>query len=94
MVRQGGLKLFYSTGSPGPARVAVCNGRGFRTAVDRNRSKRVSREAMRIFQERLVPGVDMALVGYPSDTLQTCLSRRQDQLRVLLERAELLEPRR
>jgi ribonuclease P protein component len=46
-------------------RVAVVNARGYRRAVDRNRDRRVFREAFRLTKGEIGTGRDIAFVLYP-----------------------------
>ncbi len=60
-----GLKLLYAPNRLSSNRVAVATVRGFRTAVERNRSKRVGREAYRAVKDQLKDGFDLILVLRP-----------------------------
>jgi ribonuclease P protein component len=81
-----GIKLFYSANSLPWSRVAVCPVRGFRNAVQRNRHKRLCREAYRTLKERIKPGYDLAFVLYPG---AYGYLERLDQMEVVLDRAGL-----
>jgi ribonuclease P protein component len=70
MVSCYGAKLFYIETTP-PAgerpgrRIAFTFARKFGNAVERNRSRRLSREAYRHLRPRLAMGYDMVLLVYP-----------------------------
>ena len=81
-----GFKLLYVENALPWNRVAVCPVRGFRRAVDRNRQKRVCREAYRQLKERIRPGLDLAFVLYPGDY---GFQDRCRQMQTLLQRAGL-----
>jgi ribonuclease P protein component len=59
-----GIKLYFVENSLPWNRMAVCPVRGFRNAVQRNRHKRLCREAYRQLKERIKPGHDLAFVLY------------------------------
>lgn len=73
-----GLKLLYSPNHLSSNRVAFATIRGFRTAVERNRAKRVCREAYRAVKEQLKDGFDLVLVLRPGP------SRTQERTRQIL----------
>ena len=78
-----GLRLVARrNGRPGP-RVAVVNARGYRGSVDRNRDRRVAREAYRAAKHELEPGYDYAIVLYPGPWGR---AERRKQVEVLLRR--------
>ena len=62
-----GIKLAYVENNLSWNRIVVCPARGFRTAVQRNRDKRVCREAFRSLKDRILPGHDIAFVLYPGE---------------------------
>jgi ribonuclease P protein component len=75
-------------------RMAVTFARKFGNAVNRNRSRRVSREAYRLLRNRLKTGFDLVLLVYPAGPRQApvkdCLALRMEQLQNLLTWAGLL----
>jgi ribonuclease P protein component len=81
-----GFKLLYIENALPWNRIAVCPVRSFRRAVDRNRQKRVCREAYRQLKERIRPGLDMAFVLYPGDY---GFHDRYRQMQAVLQRAGL-----
>jgi len=85
-VETRGIKLFYRENSLRWNRIAVCPVRGFRNAVQRNRQKRLCREAYRQIKERLKPGYDLAFVLYPG---AYGFSERMNQMHEVLQRAGL-----
>ena len=85
-----GAKLFFMPNELGFNRIGFPLPRGYGNAVQRNRSKRFSREAFRILKTHLNTGFDMLLLVYPTsenDSFRT----RCVQLRTLCEKAELIE---
>lgn len=69
-------------------RVAFAFSRKFGCAVERNRSRRVSREAYRHLRGRLKAGYDLVLLVYPGrDDFNTRLT----QLGILFRKAGLLK---
>ncbi|MEG1479620.1 MAG: ribonuclease P protein component [Kiritimatiellia bacterium] len=52
----------------------------FHLAVNRNRARRLMREAFRLERPRLVPGYDLILIGRRKLTTQTCGEVRRDFL--------------
>lgn len=82
-----GAKLFFSPNSLTYNRIAFTFPRKFGNAVQRNRAKRVGREAYRLAKHSLKTGYDMVLLVYPgTDTL----SYRAWQLNKLFVRAALV----
>jgi len=81
-----GAKLFFLRNNREFNRIAFTFPRKFGNAVQRNRAKRVGREAYRLSKHRLKTGYDMVLLVYPgNDTL----SYRARQLEKLMDRAGL-----
>ncbi|MDR0375762.1 MAG: ribonuclease P protein component [Treponema sp.] len=83
-----GAKLFVLKNDVGHTRIAFTFSRKFGNAVERNRCRRVGREAYRHLQCGIKQGFDLALLVYPvgKDTF----SDRMEQLRRLFSRANLL----
>jgi ribonuclease P protein component len=84
------LVVLYTAGSGEPiSRVGVAAGRWVGGAIERNRAKRLLREAMRNLYPHILPGNDLILIArspLPSaDYLQT-----KDVLATLLKRAKLI----
>ena len=71
-------------------RIAFTFSRKFGTAVERNRSRRLSREAYRFLRKELRQGYDMVLLVYPGSGRDVLLNR-MEQLRELFSRAGLLK---
>jgi ribonuclease P protein component len=74
-----------------PSRVGVTAGRSVGGAVQRNRAKRLLREAMRILLPTIRPGWDLILIArqpLPEATYQQV----QAALSQLMRRADLLAP--
>jgi ribonuclease P protein component len=82
-----GAKLFYRENGRAGNRMTVTLVRKYGTAVERNRAKRVVREAYRLMKPSLKKGYDMIVVLYPH--IDTCHNRAQ-QLARLCEKAGLL----
>ena len=79
-------KLFFLKNGLGHSRIAFTFARKYGNAVDRNRARRLGREAYRYIRKGLKPGFDLVLLVYPGmDTL----AGRMEQLRTLFSRAGL-----
>ncbi len=72
-------------------RVGVAAGRTIGTAVPRNRTKRLLREAMRTLIPDVVSGLDLILIARPGLVTASLEDTRQ-ALRNLLNRAQILSP--
>ncbi len=72
-------------------KVGVTAGRTVGTAVYRNRSKRLLREAMRTLIPNIASGLDLILIARPGLTSATLEDTRQALLN-LLQRAQILIP--
>jgi ribonuclease P protein component len=81
-----GVKLFRLENGFPYNRIAFTFMRKFGIAVERNRSRRVSREAYRLVRNRLKTGFDLVLLVYPG---KDRLEIRSDQLRKLFSKAGL-----
>jgi len=68
-------------------RIAFAFSRNFGNAVERNRSRRLSREVYRQFRNRLRKGYDLVLLVYPG---RDEFSARREQMQTLFTRAGLL----
>jgi len=70
-------------------RIAFTFPRKYGNAVERNYSRRLSREVYRLLRSDLKPGFDMVLMVFPGgDTF----AKRMDQMRELFCRSGLLKP--
>ena len=83
-----GARLFYMKNELGINRIGFPLNRGYGNAVQRNLSKRYSREVYRLFKAHLNTGYDMLLQIYPGND---SFSTRCDQFRILCQKAELLK---
>jgi ribonuclease P protein component len=81
-----GAKLFVLPNGLEYNRIAFTFSRKFGTAVERNRSRRLSREAYRLLRAQFSPGFDMVLLVQPG---QDVFSVRVSQMRELFSRAGL-----
>jgi ribonuclease P protein component len=72
-------------------RVGVAAGRTVGTAVLRNRSKRLLREAIRSFLPNIASGLDLILIARPGLASASLEETRQALLN-LLQRAQILSP--
>ena len=86
----GGAKLFYLPNNLQYNRIGFPLPRGFGNAVERNRSKRYSREAYRNNKTYLNTGYDMLLLVYPNSENDSFHSRCV-QFRTLCQKAGLLQ---
>jgi ribonuclease P protein component len=85
-----GAKLFVLKNKLPYNRICFTFSRGFGIAVERNRARRLGREAYRSFKPRLRCGYDLILLVYPKDT-SPGYAERVGQLKFLLARAGLLQ---
>jgi ribonuclease P protein component len=81
-----GLKLFTLRNGLPHNRIAFAFPRKYGTAVERNRSRRLSREAYRLLRNELRKGFDLVLLVYPG---RDNFSTRTNQLRDLFSKAGL-----
>jgi ribonuclease P protein component len=82
-----GAKLFVLKNSLSRNRICFTFPRGFGTAVQRNRARRLGREAYRSLKPRLQYGYDLILLLYPQElSLTGCMG----QLQYLFTRAGLM----
>ena len=79
-----GAKLFWCRNGLGHNRIAFTFARKFGKAVERNHSRRLSREAYRLFRGKLRPGYDLVLLVYPGRDI---FSVRMEQLQALFSKA-------
>ena len=83
-----GAKLFYLENNLGMNRVGFPLIRGYGNAVERNLSKRYSREVYRLIKSHLNTGYDMLFLIYPGND---SFSSRCDQIRLLCQKADLFK---
>jgi ribonuclease P protein component len=84
-----GAKLFVLKNELPHNRICFTFSRGFGTAVERNRARRLGREAYRNLKPRLRCGYDLILLVYPDNAASTFVGR-MEQLQYLFARAGLL----
>ena len=89
-VNVAGAKLFYLPNNLSFNRIGFPLPRGFSNAVQRNRSKRLSRESYRSLKAHLNIGFDMLLLVYPASETPSFHSRCA-QFRTLCEKAGLIK---
>jgi ribonuclease P protein component len=87
VVTCSGAKLFVLRNGLSFNRIAFTFVRKFGNAVERNRARRVGREAYRHIRNRLQCGFDLVLLVYPG---KDSFSARIKQLGILFSRAGLL----
>lgn len=87
-VSTSGAKLFFLENSLGKNRIAFPLPRGYGNAVERNASKRYSREAYRLTKTFLNTGYDILFLVYPGND---SFSTRCVQFRTLCEKAGLIK---
>ena len=83
-----GAKLFYAKNHADINRVGFSLPRSYGNAVQRNLSKRYSREVYRTFKAYLHTGYDMIILIYPGND---SFSKRYDQFHLLFKNAGLLK---
>lgn len=81
-----GAKLYFLENNLGINRVGFPLIRGYGNAVERNLSKRYSREVYRLIKSHLNTGYDMLFLIYPG---KDSFSSRCDQIRLLCQKAGL-----
>lgn len=82
-----GAKIFFLENDLGMNRVGFPLIRGYGNAVQRNLSKRYSREVYRLFKTHLNTGYDMIFLIYPGND---SFNSRCEQIRLLCEKAGLI----
>jgi len=83
-----GARLFSCKNALDFNRIAFTFSRKYGNAVERNLSRRLSREAYRLNRDKLRQGYDLVLHVYPG---QDIFSIRMEQLKTLFIKAGLLE---
>ena len=83
-----GAKLFYLENHLEMNRVGFPLMRGYGNAVERNLSKRYSREVYRLLKSHLNTGYDMLFLIYPGND---SFHSRCDQIRLLCQKAGLIQ---
>ncbi|WP_041396092.1 ribonuclease P protein component [Gracilinema caldarium] len=81
-----GAKLFVLQNGLPVNRIAFTFARKYGNAVQRNRSRRLSREVYRLLKARLCSGFDLVLLVYPG---KDTFNERMEQLRTLFQKADL-----
>ena len=83
-----GAKFFYLPNQLGINRIAFAIPRGYGNAVQRNKSKRISREVYRYYKMSMKTGFDMILLVYPGND---DFNQRSAQFRSLCQKAGILQ---
>ncbi|MBS7261204.1 MAG: ribonuclease P protein component [Treponema sp.] len=83
-----GARLFYMENGLGINRIGFPLNRGYGNAVQRNLSKRYSREVYRFYKTHLNTGYDLLLQIFPGND---SFSTRCEQFRILCQKANLLK---
>jgi ribonuclease P protein component len=81
-----GTKVFVLANGMERNRVVFTFPRGYGTAVERNHSRRLSREAYRLMKKHLIAGFDVAVLVFPGEV---SFSGRTEQLEILFKKAGL-----
>ena len=78
---QPGAKLFFHKNGLSYNRIAFTFSRKFGTAAERNRAKRLGREAYRHLRSEIKTGYDLVLLIYPgNDNFSFCMTRFENLL--------------
>jgi ribonuclease P protein component len=86
-----GAKLFVLANGMGRNRIAFSFPRGYGLAVERNYSRRLSREAYRLIKQELAAGYDLTVLIFPGND---SFEARKEQLDFLFRKACLLSDRK
>ncbi|GHT77599.1 hypothetical protein FACS1894130_02420 [Spirochaetia bacterium] len=86
VVSCSGAKLFIIKNKLPHNRIAFTFARKFGNAVERNRARRVSREAYRLQRNTLKTGFDLVLLIYPGKDV---FNIRMEQLGILFSKADI-----
>ena len=87
-ISTNGAKLFYLPNNLNKNRIGFPLPRGYGNAVERNKSKRYSRETYRFFKAHLNTGFDILFLVYPENN---SFHSRCDQFKTLCKKAGLLK---
>jgi ribonuclease P protein component len=79
--------MFILSNGMGLNRIAFSFPRGYGTAVERNYSRRLSREAYRLVKQDLIVGYDVMVLIFPGND---CFITRKTQLTNLFVKSSLL----
>jgi ribonuclease P protein component len=88
VVSCSGAKLFILKNELPHNRIAFTFARKFGNAVERNRARRLSREAYRLTRNTIKPGFDLVLLVYPGKDV---FNIRLEQLGGLFSRAGMVK---
>lgn len=83
----GGAKLFFKRNALERSRIAFVFSRKFGTAVERNRARRLGREAYRHLRGQMERGWDIVFLVYPD--ARANFKTRRAQLAALIKRARI-----
>ncbi|MDR0690266.1 MAG: ribonuclease P protein component [Spirochaetaceae bacterium] len=86
IVTCSGAKLFFVRNGLSYNRIVFTFARKYGNAVNRNRARRVGREAYRHIRNELTGGYDLVLLVYPG---KDSFARRMEQVRILFSKAGL-----
>jgi ribonuclease P protein component len=88
-----GIKLFFLANGLPHNRIVITFVRKYGNAVQRNRARRLGREAYRLMKGTLKTGYDLVFLVYPGLPAVNTLAERTQQLKTLFRKAGLwLEP--
>jgi ribonuclease P protein component len=88
-----GVRLFFLKNALSYNRLVITFARKFGNAVQRNRARRLGREAYRFIREKLKTGYDLVVLIYPRNDpegIKPGLAGTQEQLKTLFTRAGIL----
>jgi ribonuclease P protein component len=82
-----GMRLFWAETRDCPSRMAIALKKGYGTAVERNRAKRVVRESFRLMKADITAGFDLVFMVFPAIDI---FATRNEQMARLCSEAGLL----
>jgi len=94
VVSSGGVKLFFLANGLPHNRIVITFARKYGNAVQRNRARRLGREAYRLMRGELAAGYDVVVLYYPrtAGNKPGSLTETTEQLKTLFRKAGMWQP--